>query len=246
MTERLLALTGADNFRDLGGYRTDDGRRVRWRRLFRSASLQELTDDDVAVLRDEVGLRVMIDLRAPSEVAREGSGPLRRAGVRYLNVPVIREHAGYRYEVPDRVDLGAQYFEIAEDAGPSLAAIFELLAETDGTPAVLHCAAGKDRTGIASALVLGVLGVPPADLAEDYALSEPHMAAVRARLRRLPSYGDRVDRVPHEVWSAAAVNMQDLLQRIDQHYGGLRQWARAQGVADRIVDALEDRLLEEV
>lgn len=245
MSQRVVALEGADNFRDLGGYRTDNGQRVGWHRLYRSASLQELTKTDIRLLREELGVAAVIDLRAPSEAAREGLGRLQDAGMDYLNVPVIHEHDGYRYEIPERVDLAALYYEVLEQSGQSLGRIFQLLAEESGTPAVIHCAAGKDRTGMVSAIILGCLGVSGDDVVADYALSGPHMAAVKQRLRRLPSYGERVDQVPDAVWGAAPGNMAGLLRQIAQHYGGPRQWVLAHGVDDVLLRAVQDALLED-
>jgi protein-tyrosine phosphatase len=241
---RDIPLAGADNFRDVGGVRTTDGRRVRWRRLFRSASLQQLTDDDLAVLHD-LGITTVVDLRAASEAAREGLGRVEELGVRHCSVPLIREDEDHTYEVPTRTDLDSQYFEILQDAGAEVAGIIRLLAQPGALPAVVHCAAGKDRTGIVTGVVLSVLGVPAPAVVADYARSGAHMVAVVDRLRRLPSYGPRVDLVPAGVWSAKAANMDGLLARVDARWGSACGWARAQGLDDDVLKALAEALLED-
>ena len=153
--QRLVPLDGCLNFRDLGGYPAADGRTVRWRRVFRSDALHLLTPGDVARIRDELGVRDVIDLRSSAEVRSEGQGPLAAHAVRFHHVPLF--DAEVRSEDRERaaqITLADRYVFLAELAGERIARVVRPLADAD-TPAVYHCAAGKDRTGVISALLLG-------------------------------------------------------------------------------------------
>jgi protein-tyrosine phosphatase len=197
------------------------------------------------MLRDDLDIATVIDLRARSEAEREGIGRIGALGRAHQFIPIVRESAGYSYHVPSRTDLDAQYFEIVLDAGDAVIDIVRLLAGGRATPAILHCAAGKDRTGIVTSLVLSLLGVVRDQVVADYARSGMHMDAVVTRLRQLPSYGARVDMVPAGVWSADPVHMEGLLRRIDDRFGSVRAWAASMGLEDETVTALRSHLLED-
>ncbi len=154
--DRLIALQGAVNFRDLGGYAAADGMRTRWRTLFRADGLGELTETDLSVLR-ALGIRTVIDLRSESE--------LERSRFDVDAHPVAFHHFPFIDELPDAQEfdrrpglLGSQYQEMVRDAGGQILAALEVLAAPDALPAVFHCTAGKDRTGVLSAIVLSLLG----------------------------------------------------------------------------------------
>src|SRR4051794_38978193 len=159
------------NLRDVGGYAGHDGRTVRWRRLLRSDSLHRLdaAEQQFAAL----GVRTVIDLRRANEIAAFGRGP-QFDGLVYHHI--APEHAEWS-DVP--LDPGGdnarwladRYLELAEDGAEGLAEAMRVIADADAAPLVVHCAAGKDRTGVVCALTLAVLGVADRDIAEDYALS---------------------------------------------------------------------------
>ena len=174
--DRLLPLAGGHNFRDLGGYETADGQRVRWQVLYRSGKLSALTVDDVAQLAPK-GIKMVCDLRTPDERKREPS-------VSGFSLA----HRGWDYDVGHRGLLAAA---TAQGATPrhvhdALAATYEampwLFAEMYGSafnhiiagdlPMVFHCTAGKDRTGILAALILMALGVPEEQVIADYLLTD--------------------------------------------------------------------------
>ncbi len=177
---RVLKLEGVRNFRDLGGYLTDDGRRVRWRHLYRSASLGSLTSRDQAQL-EALGLRAICDLRATDERAKE---PVRWSSDRAPRL-LERDYAldlSMLSSVLTRPGIGAAEaraaFRVLYDTLPhrfaeSYRALFAALLAGD-TPLAFNCSAGKDRTGVGAALVLAALGVPRQTIAEDYLLSNDH------------------------------------------------------------------------
>jgi protein tyrosine/serine phosphatase len=91
-----LSLAGAINFRDLGGYHTADGRRIRYGRVFRSNSLQELTLADLKVIRERLRLMTVLDLRSAREIRHDGVGPLEHESLRYVNLPMLQETRDYQ------------------------------------------------------------------------------------------------------------------------------------------------------
>ncbi len=175
-SERHVRLTGGHNFRDLGGYRSADGRTVRWGRLFRSGKLSGLTASDVVRLADH-GIRVVCDLRTPVERRREpsvpGVAPLHLGWDYDVGHGRLRELAGQPGVTPEQVHdaLADAYAAMPwQFARPYADAIRRLV---DGQlPLVFHCTAGKDRTGVLAALILRALDVPEADVVEDYLLTD--------------------------------------------------------------------------
>src|SRR6516225_2972928 len=184
-TPRVLALEAAYNFRDLGGYGTTDGRVTRWRTVFRSDGLHRLTAADLGVMQD-IDLRTVIDLRTACELVERGRFPLDAHPVGYHHVSLMdviwdpgqapAETSG----APVADFLLQRYIEMIDGAGARIGDIFAILADLDALPAVFHCAAGKDRTGILAALLLSSLGVSEETIMEDYELTNlslaPHLA----------------------------------------------------------------------
>ena len=175
--ERRSLLDGASNFRDLGGYPTVDDRYVRTGMVFRSGALHALTDADRERLR-ALGVRVAVDLRPPEEQAAE---PTNAPFLRIVHVPLMR---GERTSDPSALANGDgylrdRYVEIVLDRAPDIGAIFRSFVRADGLPAVIHCAAGKDRTGVVSAVLLLALGVEESTVLDDYELTSEYAAAAR-------------------------------------------------------------------
>src|SRR6185312_6941474 len=175
-------LSGAYNFRDLGGMRTRDGGVLRRGRLFRSDTLQELTDEDVARLVDELEIAFVVDLRQAVEAVEEGRGPLARRPVCYANVPLVDVDAPAG--TPGELTV-TQYLDHLEH-DPNLVVAVELVASVVHRPTVLHCAAGKDRTGVVTALVLGLLGVEDEQIVADYMVTATNMDRITERFGRWP------------------------------------------------------------
>lgn len=233
---------GAHNFRDLGGLPTDDGGRTRPGLLFRSDTVQELTDADVNVLVRELGLRLLVDLRGAAEVEREGRGLLAGFPVQHANLPLDSRD---ERAIPDlAVDtLVHHYLGYLAVSSAALVRAFRLLADS-GLPAVVHCAAGKDRTGVTTALLLRAVGVRSDAVAEDYARSAPAVPQILARLRRLPSYADRIDLLPVEVHACQADTMAQFLTAVDEQFGSVGAYLAGAGLEPEVVDRLRERLVE--
>ena len=202
-----VAVDGAPNFRDVGGYATADGRRVRYGKVFRSGMLAGVTDDGVATL-ENLGIRTVVDLRTQVEV--DAFGPDRMpegARVVQLRVPtagadpmvVEALRTGHFPYLPDLVSVNRAY--ITDDTA-RFGDLLTLLADTAHLPVVIHCLGGKDRTGVSTALLLTILGVPWPTVREDYLLSNAYFAdtvgdqtnslsrAMENSLGHAPSFGD--------------------------------------------------------
>lgn len=221
---RVLNLSGASNFRDLGGYATEDGRRVRWRRIFRSNHLGHLTDDDLAVLRG-LGLRKIIDFRSQGEIDR--AAPCKLADAQNVDLHVLSIDPGINPRLQARLKAGEAV--TAHDARGVICDIYRryihhwsgnfrsLFAHLidERTPLVFHCSAGKDRTGIAAALILSALGVPRDVITEDYLLTRQHWKIDPATATGLPPHLAAVLTSVDESFLAAAFDA------IDTDFGGV-------------------------
>jgi protein-tyrosine phosphatase len=239
---RHLALEGAFNVRDVGGYATEDGATTRWRRLLRADSLHRLTPESQRALL-AYGLGTIIDLRRPSEVAREPNVFAAAEGVAYRNLPLLLDEDDARAERGSRSPSDLYQFML-DESQRQLGAVMAQLAEAE-PPALVHCMVGKDRTGLVVALALSAAGVPRETIAEDYALSEqplaPLMAEIRAKLVELGLDVDRFDRLS----GAPREAMVETLEYLEAQYGGARRYLRRIGLTDRQVEGLRGLLIDE-
>jgi protein-tyrosine phosphatase len=162
--ERHIRLAGTRNLRDVGGYPAGAGRQTRWRTLFRADALDQVPVESQAVLT-QLGLRQAIDMRWPIEVETRPSVFRSSPTVRYVNLPLRDSGTATISGFP------VAYRDMIDDSGVQLANVARALLDPDGLPAVVGCAAGVDRTGLAIAIVLTAVGVPADVVAADYALS---------------------------------------------------------------------------
>ncbi|MGA2520374.1 MAG: tyrosine-protein phosphatase [Acidimicrobiales bacterium] len=243
---RKLSLSGCVNFRDLGGYPTTDGRHIRWRTLFRADGLSRLDGDDCAQLAD-LGLATVIDLRTVDEVEQRGRFPEDAFEVEYHHLPLTDllppPEDLERYDEP--IFVTSRYRQLFTQGSPSLVRAVEVLAEPGALPAVFHCSAGKDRTGILAALVLGFLGVPHDVIVDDYALSAEGMVALMARLKA--EYADAAEEVERYAPAVTAVSprtMAAFLDSLHDEHGSFDDLAATWGVT-AAVERLRAVLLED-
>jgi protein-tyrosine phosphatase len=164
---RHIKLERVLNFRDIGGYPTREGRTVAWRRVFRSGTLIRMSPGDSTRLTEEIGLNFVLDLRSGLEI-QKGICPLSPTLVNYHNLPLMTD--GGNREEEERLfgqmtNMGQFYLYLLEtpEFGQRIVAALEFIAEPDKHPLVFHCSAGKDRTGILTAVLLSVLGVADKD-----------------------------------------------------------------------------------
>jgi protein tyrosine/serine phosphatase len=231
------------NFRDLGGHRTTDGRTVHYGRLYRSDSLHRLTDTECGQLC-AVGVRTILDLRRPHEIERDGR--IREtAGLTYHNIhPIHREWDPSLY-VPEAGParyLADRYLDMATEGAEGLGAALRLIADPANAPLVMHCFAGKDRTGVLSALTLSLLGVADDDIAAEYAVSERAQAALTAQIRADRS-GTASDDAPIHFVVCPPEAMLLFLTELRERFGSVPGFVAHAGVTDGHVASLRAHLL---
>lgn len=243
--DRWLALEGIDNVRDVGGLPLRGGGTTRPGVLLRSASLRHVTEGDVAHLVDVFGLRLVLDLRTDREIERDGPTAVARAGVETVALSFIPEEARPLPETGDDTDpLLRGYLGYLTDRGENVVAAVRLLAAEDAGPSLVHCAAGKDRTGVLVALLLDAVGVERDAVVTDYALSADRVEAMFRRWTAVAGEPMPADLTPH---LPRAEVMAALLASLDAEYGsdgagGAAGWLRANGVDDDALKRLRARL----
>lgn len=228
---RHLPLDGTRNVRDVGGYPAGGGRRMRWRTLLRSDELTRLPIPTRDALID-LGLRQVIDLRWPEELVISPNAFVGSSVVRYTSIPLLADdptpHAG----------LAGMYRHVLDARAPQLGQVVHAMLAEDGLPAVVGCAAGKDRTGVTIALLLDLCGVPRNVIVEDYAMSAAFFASPVAHMELDDwRHGSLIVDSPPEYIASA-------LEHLDTEHGGARSLLRSQGLADAELDALVELLTE--
>jgi protein-tyrosine phosphatase len=241
---RHLELTGASNFRDLGGYAASDGRTLRWRRIFRSNHLGHLTGADIAVLRG-LGLKSAFDFRGAEERTAAQCG-LEEVAVHSLPIePTVQAELRAR-RADGQVLSSAAALDVMRESyrgyvrhnTPRFRALFAHLLE-DRAPLVIHCTAGKDRTGFACALILHGLGVPDEVIAADYLLTN------RFYRRDPTSSPDLPDEVKQALASVDASFLAAAFEVVGADYGDLENYFReGLGLGSRQRERLQELYLE--
>jgi len=252
-----IDLAGAVNVRDVGGLPTVDGGETVYGRLLRSENLQELTPDDVARLVGEFGVTTIVDLRSTVEVTTEGPGPLREVpGVRHVHHPVLTEFLDAsdtikaalltsaieadRERYPGDTMCG-HYLGYLDNRPEEVIGALRSIATAPGA-AIVHCAAGKDRTGVIIALALTVAGVDPEVIVADYMATNDRLEAIVERLSRSKMYAGDVNSRPVRAHAAREETMRAFLGQLDARYGGLPGWLAGHGLADDEIALLRGRL----
>ena len=252
--ERRLQLEGPVNFRDLGGYATADGRQVRWGRVYRSDSLESLTRADLDRI-DALGIRMVCDLRRDEERTAAPSRVDGHGDVRIEHLPIggiaaeTKDMAGrmLRGEIPEvSVTMMADVYLTILDLHPdSFGAVVAHAADPASLPMVVHCTAGKDRTGVASALLLAALGVDDETIAADYELSNEFQAYARVAAVRpqLDAAGVEFAKVEAYFLAPRAV-IAATLKGLRERYGGVEEYLTGHaGLVPATLDKLRDLLL---
>ncbi|GAA1506022.1 tyrosine-protein phosphatase [Dactylosporangium maewongense] len=228
-------LEGLINFRDLGGLPAAGGA-VRPGRLFRSDSLAYATGADATHLLKDLRVATVIDLRGEYEVAHLGRGFVETAPVDYVSAPIA--------DVSGAADLVGHYVAMLTEKGDVLASTVRLLSTSSTLPAVFHCEAGCDRTGVLAAVVLGLLGVPDEVIAADYAATAAAMPRIHERVSVVV---DRLGLPPRPAsvldWTPEATMMLRTLELVKDRWGSIQDWAHTYGLKDDDLSALRAALV---
>jgi protein tyrosine/serine phosphatase len=244
--ERALVWDGCLNVRDLGGHATEDGAHTRFGAVVRADSVRRLSDDGWRELVT-YGIGTIVDLRFHSELAAD---PPRDVPVEVVHVPVFPEPESHHWPEIDALGHGAPddaagtravYLELLERGRPRFAEAISAVADAPDGGVLVHCTAGKDRTGLVSALLLRLAGVGVADVGADYALTERYLAPVtRAWIDEADDERDRARRVRMSVTPAAA--MVGVLEKLERRHGSVAGYLRAGGASPSALDRARGRL----
>lgn len=264
-----IDLPGVVNMRDLGGLRTESGDVVRFRRLLRSDNLQDLPAASVSLLLEDFGVSDVIDLRTHVEVAKEGDGPLRATAVRHHHHSLYREdsdesgipaaeralpwekdeaeaavlHERRNGHHPSHEEFWSEhYLSYLAKRPDSVLAALHAIAASDGA-AIVHCAAGKDRTGTIVGLALKVVGVPDEVVIADFAASAEKVGAILDRLRSKPAYAENLKHKTVAQQSPTTDTMRRLLTALETRHGGVHGWLAEQGWSAADTERMRRKLL---
>ncbi len=247
--DRLIPLRAVHNFRDLGGYPAADGRTTAWRTLYRADGLHRLDGEDLDAVR-ALGIRTVIDLRTVAELEERGRFPVHAHPVDFHHLPIIDvvwgpdEAPGTDHEHEIVEFMAGKYLEMFAMGEAHLATALRVLTRPDALPAVFHCAAGKDRTGILAAVILALLGVPDEVIAHDYALSRGAMERMVAWFRvQYPDMAAQMADTPAAFLAAHPATMLGVLGLVRWEHGSMEEYVRSIGVDDGVIGALRERLL---
>jgi protein-tyrosine phosphatase len=239
-TTRELSLQVAHNVRHLGGYATASGATT-GESLVRSGSLHRLTDAGVATLAD-TGVRTIVDLRSAVERERDITPEVERFGIVRVNAPVFeqdaspvglsQEFAGFATVYPRFLDTGAAAYRT----------LFQTIADSDGG-VLFHCAAGKDRTGVAAALLLGLAGVDDDTIVADFTVSETLLAPLLSEW--LPKMAERglSEDGARAIMASKAPDMRATLEHIRARYGSAEGYLHEIGLPESVTSAVRARTL---
>ncbi|WP_216894901.1 tyrosine-protein phosphatase [Nocardia alni] len=240
---RVLNLDGPTNFRDLGGYPTADGGQTRWGMVFRADAPARLTPADHTAI-ERLGLRVAYDLRTDYERDRSPSAlpdSVRREILAIGGDATYTAIRGAGQDVPEDF-LHRMYLAMADADAPIFGRLLTALSAGE-LPALIHCTAGKDRTGVAAALLLATLGVDDATILDDYELSAIHFTD-RQISRVLAKHGE-IDAARYRTFFGAPRSaMEGLLTALREGHGSVEQYLLdAANVAPEALDRLRSTLV---
>lgn len=253
LESRILRLEGGINFRDVGGYITQDGQRVKTGLVYRSGALGQLTDADWQQIQ-RLNLGMICDLRSDDEVQVEPDDP---------PFSIAYQHLGVEAEPPRFARLRALFFDhqqmiallphvykslLVDQNAANFGKTLRLIADPDNLPIVIHCTAGKDRTGVITGLLLMLLGVPDDVIAADYSLSNYYYdrfyEVAQIALKPLSVLGFRADDVA-PLLSADAQTMQSVLDHVREKYGSIENYLTgAAGMTAEDLTQIRANLLE--
>lgn len=255
-----LDLDGTVNARDVGGIPLESGGTIASGVLLRSDNLQDLSPRDVSLLVDDLRLRTVVDLRTEYELQSEGPGPLYeepRVTIEHRSLypatgggtdldlaTIIPEKAwgdGKGVDLPDETPTVRAYLGYLARRPDSFVGALQAIARDDGATLV-HCAAGKDRTGVVIALALSVAGATREAIVADYLATGENIEAIVARLAASPTYADEIRGHDPQSHTPQPGAMERVLGFLDREHGGPEQWLLAAGMSADELEALRARL----
>lgn len=256
--DRWLVFDGLVNARDSGGLPTRDGRQVAPHRLLRTDNLQDLSPGDVRRLVLDIGVTDVLDLRSGFEVDREGPGPLASTDVTIHHLSLLPEAPPAQADrrpsgdellpwqdgelaARDRIGQHTAYLGYLGDRPDSVLAALTAIGAAEGA-VLVHCAAGKDRTGTIVAMALELGGVERDAVLDDYAMTDERIAEIAGRLRSSTTYAASLDGRDLDSMRPRRATMETVLSELDASDGGVVGWLTAHGWTEADTAAVKAKL----
>lgn len=241
--ERNLGLASVGNFRDLGGYATQDGSAIRRQQVFRSGTVQRITSADVDHAVELLGIRTVVDLRTASDFDRRGG-----LGLLIDHPAITRVHLPFGPDDPaadiraayesGRNPVEVAYETLARDYGDGVTAAISGISTALDAPVVFHCSLGKDRTGVLAAILLELLGVTEDDIVADYEASEEYAAKALARSRERGGITPENEAVVGAMMAVRPTALRSMLAGIRTAHGSVESYLLAHGLRPEEIDRL--------
>ncbi|HEU6445307.1 MAG TPA: tyrosine-protein phosphatase [Gaiellaceae bacterium] len=243
--ERDLAWDGLLNARDLGGHPTEDGGETRWSSVVRADSVRQLTDEGWQAVVD-YGVRTVVDLRSDEELAED---PPAELPVEAVHVSFFGDRPDVFEEVEDASAAAADHAEATravyliflEHFRRNVAAAIRAVANAPEGGVVVHCHGGKDRTGMVSAFLLRLAGVPIDEIAADYSLSEERLRTRHEEWFAQAADEQELERL-HRISRTPASSMREVLEELERRYGSIAGYLKAGGATDEELERARARL----
>jgi protein-tyrosine phosphatase len=242
----IVELDGAYNVRDLGGLRIENNGKTRHGLVYRGDSLDFISNRDESILFGQLGIRAVIDLRTKAEADSLSSEQrlVAHHSVAYHRYSLLHEdRLGHEpFPADDPVELAKVYLNNAKDGKESIRKTFETLYSysSSNTPCIFHCAAGRDRTGIISAILLALVNVSDSDIATDYLRSNHHAREVTQRLEANPLYSDT--KSEHSILLLKKETILMFLDHLRAEYGGAKEFLLDCGISPAVLQGLRNDL----
>lgn len=241
-----LQIDGLVNVRDLGGLQVQDGRVIRSRQVIRSDNPKGMTEQGQLDLSEEVAPALVVDLRMLLEVTHEGY-VIGHESARMVHLPMIPQSG----ITPEQIEAGGadnlvdDYLRQIETNAPSIIEALRLMADPQNRPLVVHCTAGKDRTGVVIAMLLDILGVSHENIVADYHVTTTNMAPIIERIRSAQVFKDNgLAGAPDWIFASEPDTMREFLARMTSNYGSAEEWARAKGLDASDINSLRETILD--
>jgi protein-tyrosine phosphatase len=248
--DRLVQMEQVHNFRDLGGYPTASGATTKWRTLFRADGLHRLRAESDIEIVESLGLKSVIDLRTKREQREQGIFPLEDIEVDFHHVSIVDATWSDSKETPQIEDpvefLVWGYRDLLEIGSEKFALAMKILSDQENVPAVFHCAAGKDRTGVLAALILSTVGVSDDIICADYGLTQRSIEKTISWAKlHYPEMATRWTEINPVYLAAEPQAMQVILNDLVSAHGSVINYVRSLGVSESEIQSLSALLLEQ-
>ena len=226
-----IALKTLHNTRDLGGYETKDGGKTS-DRFIRADCIMPMSEEDAEALLG-LGVSTVIDFRSAAECGKVPSGLKDAEGITYIHLPFFSENNSFDYSrLPEDFTMGHLYVMILSKQHEVLCEFFRHVLAVNSGKILFHCSAGKDRTGVAAAILLLLAGVEEETVVEDFALTESFLAEVMPTLKANSGIPAMLNKLTDEMLSANPDNMRYMISHLHQQYGNVETYLTQIGLSD--------------